>query len=732
MSKQQDSSPSPLRVGTQIRSWPGSLRKAIGREPDRLMALRATLAMAVLAIPLLWAGLPFFAVTLALGVLAGALSETDDHPKGRIKSLGLKVISFGLSSLSVGLLRPWPVILAAGLAFSTVFLLLVGGLSERYRGVTFGSILTGIYTMIGSQISPDWYWQPILLSAGALFYGLLSLGILYAHPWRPVEEHLAKGFLALSRYMEEKSRVFPSDESIQQEVRNKLALLNIGLVNELERCKEVLNSYSGIPGNEHDLRKYLQYFMLLQSLHERAASTHERYDLLSGDPKNRELMEGIGQLLRELARAGGKLSQSLLTGAPYRHPAAPGWAVSALKTQLEKSGLAANHPLSMLIHNLSRSNLSLKNVEEGFQLVAPPRLARDSRTAGRRFRDQLKWDHPRLRHAIRLSLCFVAGFAISEGFHIAKGEWIILTSLFVCQPSYSETRRRLFQRILGTFTGVTGGVIVVSLLPTIQGQVVLLLTSACLFFLWLHRQYAVSVIFITVFVLCAFNLIAGQGIAVMLPRLIDTLIGSALAILSVRFLWPEWQQKKLPSLLSSAFLKNTRYFRAVLEAYRRPGQDDDLDYRIARREAHQADNALALAWQNMQVEPARQKQFSDLAFTLTYLNHALLSYLSALGAHRSEQRPDAEIMNVADGLAKVMERTDPLSLPGEENEHDQLLSMIGRIRQMIVDPATKKDSQALVLLYNIAEVTYQLLLQGNAFGQITPVPIKSEKLLSYD
>ncbi len=129
----------------------------------------------------------------------------------------------------------------------------------------------------------------------------------------------------------------------------------------------------------------------------------------------------------------------------------------------------------------------------------------------------------------------------------------------------------------------------------------------------------------------------------------------------------------------------------------------------------------------MQVEPARQKQFSDLAFTLTYLNHALLSYLSALGAHRSEQRPDAEIMNVADGLAKVMERTDPLSLRGEGNEHDQLLSMIDRIRQMVNDPATKNDSQALVLLYNIAEVTSQLLLQGNAFRQITPVPIKSRK-----
>ncbi|WP_234408423.1 hypothetical protein [Marinilabilia salmonicolor] len=44
-----------------------------------LMAAKATIVMAFVAIPLEIAGLSFFAVTLALGVLAGALSETDDH-----------------------------------------------------------------------------------------------------------------------------------------------------------------------------------------------------------------------------------------------------------------------------------------------------------------------------------------------------------------------------------------------------------------------------------------------------------------------------------------------------------------------------------------------------------------------------------------------------------------------------------------------------------------------------
>lgn len=697
--------------------WYEPVRRAFWQHPDRMLAAKVTIAIAVLSVPFIYFDRSFFAVTLALGVLAGALSETDDHPKGRIRSMALKVVSFGVASLSVELLRPFPVALGVGLSVSTIVFLMIGGLSERYRGVTFGSILVGIYAMIGSEISPAWYWQPILLPSGALFYGLFSLALLYYHPWRLLEEQLARGFLALSKYLDEKASLFPSDEKIQAEVRNRLALLNVELVNALERCKEVLNSYGDSLRDQTPLKPYLQYFMLLQSLHERAASSHERYDLLSRDPDNRQLMEGIGQLLHQLARAARQFSKSLLTGIPYHHPSALAWTVNALTGQLEKSGSADSHPLALLIHNLARSNASLQNMQEDHQRSLMPRLARDSRTVVQHLRDQLRWDHPRLRHAIRLSLCFLIGFSISEGFGIAKGEWIILTSLFVCQPSYSETRRRLFQRILGTLSGVIGGVLVVQLLPTTAGQVVLMLVSAYLFFLWLRSSYATSVIFITVFVLCAFNLISSQGTVVMLPRLVDTLIGSALAILTVRFLWPDWQQKKLPALLSNAINMNTSYLQAILNEYRRQSSDDDFDYRLARRKAHQADNALVLAWQDMQVEPGKLKTFREKAFALTYLNHALLSYLSALGAHREGgEKWNPEMLSMAD---VVLDALVHANFTTTEINPD-LLPILKNIRLLMNQTEPGTGRQQFVLLYNIAEVTQQLIGQANTFREISP------------
>ena len=164
------------------------------RHPHQLYALRATISMSLLALPFMIAGKPFYGVTLALGALAGALSETDDHPKGRIKALILTVISFFISSFSVGLLYKNPWLLGIGFVLSTIAFILVGGLGERYRAITFGAVLVGIYAMLGIEISPAWYWQAVLLPLGALIHGLLTLIYLYHKPWRLLDEQMAEGF----------------------------------------------------------------------------------------------------------------------------------------------------------------------------------------------------------------------------------------------------------------------------------------------------------------------------------------------------------------------------------------------------------------------------------------------------------------------------------------------------------------------------------------------------------
>ena len=63
----------------------------------------------------------------------------------------------------------------------------------------------------------------------------------------------------------------------------------------------------------------------------------------------------------------------------------------------------------------------------------------------------------------------------------------------------------------------------------------------------------------------------------------------------------------------------------------------DLAYRLARRNAHNADAALSTTLANMLMEPGHFRKEADVGFRFLVLSHTLLSYLSGLGAHRETQ-----------------------------------------------------------------------------------------------
>ncbi|MDC4404529.1 FUSC family protein, partial [Acinetobacter baumannii] len=155
-----------------------------------------------------------------------------------------------------------------------------------------------------------------------------------------------------------------------------------------------------------------------------------------------------------------------------------------------------------------------------------------------------------------------------------------------------------------------------------------------LFFAFRNVQYAHATMFITLLVLLCFNLL-GEGFEVALPRVIDTLIGCAIAWAAVSFIWPDWRFRNLPRVSDRAMNANCRYLDAILEQYHQ-GSDNRLAYRIARRDAHNTDAELASVVSNMSTEPRATAEIRETAFRLLCLNHTFTSYISTLGAHREK------------------------------------------------------------------------------------------------
>ena len=681
------------------------------KSPNHLLALKVTSSIVFLVLPsLVLFEETFIGTTLAMGVVGMALGETDVHPKGRVKSSGIALVLFFITSSLVELLFPYPpyfALLAAVAAFS---LTLAGAISPRMQGVTFGTLLIFVYTMLGAGGAEKWFYQPVLFTLGAAAYSLISILLLYHRPYRLIKEQLARGFHHLAAYTLTKANLFPSDPQSQVPIRTQLAQQNIALAQQVEICKNELHSYAEESSSDAKamVDAYYRKWFLLQEMQERAMSSHEKYDLLSEEVSHTSVLEGLGHLMREIGQAMHQYAESLLTDQPYRHPLSLRWTLAAAQKMLEEvKGSTHYGTLSLLMRNLSALEANLREdvLSEETVDVDAFHAHQQERT---RWSTLINRDHPRFRFAVRLSLAWLSGYGLMQLFDMDKGAWILMTSLIVFQQTYSATRMRLFHRIFGTVIGVVLGVTSAHLLPTLPGQVLLLFGSIYLFFYWLKKNYTIAAMFITTFSLASFNILANQGIAVMLPRIIDTIVGAAIAYFVVRFLWPDWQSKKLPGLLLLAVSKNKRYFESTYQE----GITDE-DYFYNRQEAYHADNALASAWKGMRLEPKRLRQFEDRAFHLTNLNHALLSYISAFGVHRYASLSDNErafCKEVSEVLAYVYDLLTHKNVGSNWQSHvDRAHCWEDNLEQLHRDTGSKRGG----LIYNIAHAARALLLEAS-------------------
>lgn len=589
-------------------------------------------------------------IPLTLGVVAAALADIDDRFTGRIRNLVITLVCFFIASASVELLFPWPWLFTLGLITSTIGFILLGGLGPRYATIAFGALLIAIYTMLGISLFTQWYIQPLLLLAGAVWYNLLTLIGHLIFPVRPLQDNLAHCYEQLAHYLELKSRLFdPDSEDENQETMVSLALANGQLVNTLNQTKaSLLTRLRGDRGHRSTHRT-LHYYFVAQDIHERASSSHIQYASLREKFRHSDIMFRFQRLLSLQAQACQQLAHAILLREPWQHDSRFERIFTHLDTAIERLSSeqilpADREAIRFLIKNLRAIDAQLATIEseQNVPLLTNSldnRLSDDNSLHGvndiwLRLRNNLTPESALFRHAIRMSVVLSIGYAFIQITGLEHGYWILLTSLFVCQPNYNATRRRLALRIIGTLTGVAIGLPVLLLVPSTAGQLTLLVITGVLFFAFRNVQYAHATMFITLLVLLCFNLL-GEGFEVALPRIIDTLVGCAIAWAAVSFIWPDWRFRRLPQAIVRAYSANCRYLDAVMEQYHN-GRSNHLPYRVARRDAHNSDAELALIITSMTSEPQTSQRMRETAFRLLCLNHTFNSYISTLGAHREK------------------------------------------------------------------------------------------------
>jgi uncharacterized membrane protein YccC len=239
-----------------------------------------------------------------------------------------------------------------------------------------------------------------------------------------------------------------------------------------------------------------------------------------------------------------------------------------------------------------------------------------------------------------------------------QGRWVVLTIFLVLRPDYSSTLYRGVQRAVGTMLGAGLGAAAAELARFGQGGLVAAAGfSIAVAYALFDVSYLVFSIFITAFIVVLLELLGIPAIPTAEARLLDTLIGSAMALVAY-LAWPTWEGATAQDRFARLLEAHGEYATALLRELAHPGSFDPTRLRAIQSAARRARSDAEAATVRLSDEPAHAPLTPGVARTLiaavARLAHAELA-LHALALSRPGPA------GRTDGLGDIAARVDALS-----------------------------------------------------------------------
>lgn len=233
------------------------------------------------------------------------------------------------------------------------------------------------------------------------------------------------------------------------------------------------------------------------------------------------------------------------------------------------------------------------------------------RSGAAQLRANLSPSSAAFRHAARMAAVVPAASVAAQHTALARDYWIPLTVAVVLRPDFTGTFTRGIGRTLGTSAGVAAaGLTVAAVHPDRSVSIAAIGLAAWAAYTLFSASYAGFIACLTAVVVLMLGLVTADTIGTAVDRLIDTLIGGALALIAYA-LWPTWSVDEAWASVGDLLAAQRRYLRAVLD--RVAGSGDVHEAQLARlaRQARMArSNANAVVDRSL-AEPSRHRIDSD-------------------------------------------------------------------------------------------------------------------------
>lgn len=616
--------------------------------------LRITIGVLLPSLVFAQFGLLKYGMTLSLGALCVSVVDSPGPMVHRRNAMLITAVLIFIFSILTGLTNKSHYFIG--------FLLIVSSFifSMLYiYGIRAASIGTATLLIMVLSIDDIRPWQEVLIHslmvlAGSLWYTGLSYFVYRLRPYRLVQQSLSDSIIEVAEFLREKAKFYHRNNNYDKTYADLLQL-QVSVHEKQDAVRELLfRTREIIRDSTPEGRFLMLVFVDMVDLFEQVMSTyynykqlHDQFDSANILPDYEMAIKRISYALDDIAfalKSGGKpvISKRLLIEIERLKIKINNFEGNNNNNQFSTSAIIALKNIEVNIENILAR---VKTINNYFKLrnskhirkadVDTEKFITRQKFDFNLFTENLTYSSSTFRHSLRVTVVMLLGYVVSQILNFSHSYWILLTILVISKPGFSLTKQRNYQRLIGTTIGAFIGMGVVTYIHDKNTLFAILLICMIGCYSFQRKNYVVSVLFMTPYILILFDFLGMGSIALARERIYDTFIGSGIALLASYSLFPTWERDKLKDAMVNILLANKAYFEQIAKLYFENNYNR-TDYKLARKEVYVSTANLASLFQRMFSEPKSKQIFIKEVHQFTALSHLLSSYMATLSLYNKE------------------------------------------------------------------------------------------------
>ena len=580
------------------------------------------------------------AMTVCIGALCTTLMDMPSPLRHKFNEMLASVLLCSAVTLLISLCGPVQWLLMTVLVLVSFLASMMVVYGKKSMPLQLAALFIMTMSMEHQMTWQQSFHHAGLFMLGGLIYLAYAMAIAWVLRHRIKQQVLAEALFELAAYIDIKADFYDTRFNLTEQF-NKLVRHQSILADRQQASRDlILRSHK----NSKDAI-VVQVHVCMLDLYELILSTHTDYALLRQHLADSDVLTSLHDLAYKAARdieaVAYAVTRKRASYAQINYDKE--WAdIEAEIARLQAKGDNAQEALATLRAQRNKIRAILKMIGELH--LATQKVSADvpfwSGADMAPFLSQqqyelktllanLRLDSPVFRFALRVSMAISVGLLIGHWLpYAAHSYWIVLTIVIILKPSFSMTKQRRSDRIIGTIIGCVITALVIRYLnhPAFILGILVLATVATPTFIYLRYRYAA--IAVSIMILLQMHLIAPGNNDLIMERLVDTFIGAAVAT-AFSFVLANWEYQTLPRLIREVLDVNLRYMQASFDLLQGKGKDD-FAYRIERKRLMDSLASLSSALVRMLDEPSsKQRAVEDINLFIVQ-NYLLVAHVAAL------------------------------------------------------------------------------------------------------